>query len=77
MDTGPDLMYHLQRVDQDNSAKDYLASIDYIQKKRLTLSLVELIEMYGDTEVDGIPFQRMIQDIQLAHHGADMNGFSN
>ena len=73
MDTGPDLMYHLQRVDQDNSAKDYLASIDYIQKKRLTLSLVELIEMYGDTEVDGTP----IQIHKYQHHGVDMNGFSN
>jgi hypothetical protein len=60
-------------VDQDNSARDYLASIDYIPRMRLTLSLDELIEMCGDIGVDGIP----IQIRKYQHHGVDMNGFSN
>jgi ribosomal protein L12E/L44/L45/RPP1/RPP2 len=40
---------------------------------RLIVYLIELIEMYGDIEVDGIQIQILVNQL----HGVDMNGFSN
>jgi hypothetical protein len=40
---------------------------------KLIVYQIELIEMFGDIEVDGIQIQTLVNQ----HHGVDMNGFSN